>query len=79
MAGALACGWRASQVDALRTRERAALAAADAVVVTSAATAADVTADYEPVFLSAFGIGTQQVSASARVRVVKALEGKEQR
>ena len=37
----------------------------------------DVTADYEPVFLSAFGVGTQQVSASARVRVVKALEGKE--
>ena len=39
----------------------------------------DVTTDYEPVFLSAFGIGTQQVSASARVRVVKALEGKEHR
>lgn len=39
----------------------------------------DVTTDYQPVFLSAFGIGTQQVTASARVRVVKALEGKEHR
>ena len=39
----------------------------------------DVTTDYEPVFLSAFGIGTQQVTATARVRVVKALEGKEHR
>lgn len=37
----------------------------------------DVTTDYEPVFLSAFGIDTQHVSATARVRVVKALEGKE--
>lgn len=39
----------------------------------------DVTTDYEPVFLSAFGIGTQQVTATARVRVVKALEGTEHR
>jgi len=39
----------------------------------------DVTTDYEPVFLSAFGIGTQHVTATARVRVVKALEGKEHR
>ena len=39
----------------------------------------DVTTDYEPVFLSAFGIGTQHVSATARVRVVKALEGREHR
>ena len=39
----------------------------------------DVTTDYEPVFLSAFGIGTQHVAATARVRVVKALEGKEHR
>ena len=39
----------------------------------------DVTTDYEPVFLSAFGVGTQHVSATARVRVVKALEGKERR
>lgn len=39
----------------------------------------EVTTDYEPVFLSAFGIGTQQVSASARARVVKALEGAERR
>ena len=39
----------------------------------------DVTTSYEPIFLSAFGIGTQQVSASARVRVVKAFEGEERR
>jgi len=39
----------------------------------------DVTTDYEPVFLSALGIGTQHVTATARVRVVKALEGKEHR
>lgn len=37
----------------------------------------EVSADYEPVFLSAIGIGTQHVTAIARVRVVKALEGKE--
>jgi Flp pilus assembly protein TadG len=37
----------------------------------------EVTAGYEPVFLSAFGVGTRQVHATARVRVVKALEGKE--
>ena len=37
----------------------------------------EVSADYEPVFLSAIGIGTQHVAATARVRVVKALEGKE--
>jgi Flp pilus assembly protein TadG len=35
----------------------------------------EVTAGYEPGFLSAFG--TRQVHATARVRVVKALEGKE--
>ena len=37
----------------------------------------EVSADYEPVFLSSIGIGTQHVTAIARVRVVKALEGKE--
>ena len=37
----------------------------------------DVTANYEPVFLSAIGIGTQNLTAAARVRIVKALEGKE--
>jgi Flp pilus assembly protein TadG len=35
----------------------------------------DVTASYEPVFLSAIGIGTQQVTATASVRAVRALEG----
>ncbi|HRA77011.1 MAG TPA: pilus assembly protein, partial [Propionicimonas sp.] len=37
----------------------------------------EVTASYEPVFLSALGVGTRQVTATARVRVVKALQGKE--
>lgn len=37
----------------------------------------DVTASYEPVFLSTIGVGTQQVTATARVRVVRALEGTE--
>jgi len=37
----------------------------------------DVTASYEPVFLSVLGVGTRQVTATARVRVVKALQGKE--
>ena len=37
----------------------------------------DVTASYEPVFLSAIGIVPQQLTATARVRIVKALEGKE--
>lgn len=37
----------------------------------------EVHAAYEPVFLSAFGVGTRQVTATARVRVVRALDGKE--
>lgn len=37
----------------------------------------EVSTDYEPAFLSAFGVGTRQVSATARVRVVKALQGEE--
>ena len=37
----------------------------------------EVSTEYEPAFLSAFGVGTRQVSATARVRVVKALEGEE--
>lgn len=37
----------------------------------------EVDATYEPVFLAAIGIGTQHVTATARVRVVRALEGTE--
>jgi Flp pilus assembly protein TadG len=37
----------------------------------------DTTAQYKPVFLSALGVGTLQVTGSARTRVVRVQEGSE--